>query len=132
EFESLREFFTSATISALIDLPFALLFIGVIWWVGGPAMALVPLAAMPIVVAMGLALQVPLRDRMRRLFAASEAKHATLIETLGAIEMVKSLGAASQLQRKWEALAEYVAAEGLGSRLLSAFAVNFSGWVQLT
>src|SRR5207248_5242680 len=60
------------------------------------------------------------------------AKHATLIETLGAIEMVKSLSAASQLQRKWEALAEYVAAEGLGSRLLSAFAVNFSGWVQLT
>jgi ATP-binding cassette subfamily C protein LapB len=132
EFESLREFFTSATIAALIDLPFAALFIAVIWWVGGPYMALVPLAAMPIVIAMGLALQVPLRNRIRRLYAASEAKHATLIETLGAIEMVKSLGAASHLQRKWEALVDYVAAEGLGSRLLSAFAVNFSAWVQLT
>jgi ATP-binding cassette subfamily C protein LapB len=132
EFESLREFFTSATLAGLIDLPFTLVFIGVVWWVGGIYMALVPLMAMPIVVAMGLALQVPLRNRIRRVFAASEAKHATLIETLGAIETVKSLGAASHLQRKWEGLVEYVAAEGLGSRFLSAFAVNFSAWVQLT
>lgn len=132
EFESLREFFTSATLTGLIDLPFTLLFVAVVWWVGGPYMALVPLMAMPLVVVMGLALQVPLRDRIRRVFAASEAKLATLIETLGAIETVKSLGAASHLQRKWEGLVEYVAVEGLGSRLLSAFAVNFSAWVQLS
>lgn len=132
EFESLREFFTSATISSLIDLPFVLLFIAVIWWVGGPAMAAVPLAAIPIVVIIGLLIQVPLRDRIRRVYGATEAKHATLIETLGAIEVVKSLGAASHLQRKWESLVGYVANESLGSRLLSAFAVNFSAWVQLT
>jgi ATP-binding cassette, subfamily C, bacterial LapB len=132
EFESLREFFTSATIAALIDLPFVVLFIAVIWWIGGPYMALVPLAAIPLVALAGLALQVPLRNRILRLFAASEAKHATLIETLGAIEVVKSLGAAAHLQRKWESLVEFVAKESLGSRLLSAFAVNFSAWVQLS
>ena len=132
EFESLREFFTSATIAALIDLPFVILFIAVIWWIGGPYMALVPLVAIPLVALAGLALQVPLRSRILRLFAASEAKHATLIETLGAIEVVKSLGAASQLQRKWEGLVEFVAKESLGSRLLSALAVNVSAWVQLS
>jgi ATP-binding cassette, subfamily C, bacterial LapB len=132
EFESLREFFTSATIAALIDLPFVMLFIAVIWWIGGPYMALVPLVAIPLVALAGLALQVPLRSRILRLFAASEAKHATLIETLGAIEVVKSLGAASHLQRKWEGLVEFVAKESLGSRLLSALAVNFSAWVQLS
>ncbi len=130
EFESLREFFTSATISTLVDLPFILLFIAVIWWVGGAPMAGVPLAAIPIVVLAGLLIQLPLRDRIRRVFAATEAKHATLIETLGAIEVVKTLGAASHLQRKWESVVGYVANEGLGSRLLSAFAVNFSVWVQ--
>jgi ATP-binding cassette subfamily C protein LapB len=132
EFESLREFFTSATIAALIDLPFVILFIAVIWWIGGAAMALVPLVAIPLVALAGLALQVPLRNRILRLFAASEAKHATLIETLGAIEVVKSLGAASHLQRKWEGLVEFVAKESLGARLLSALAVNFSAWVQLS
>ena len=131
EFESLREFFTSATMTTLIDLPFVLLFIAVIAMVGGWPMAAVPLVAIPIVVAMGVALQVPLRDRIRRVFRASEAKHAILIETLGAIEAVKALGAASQMQRKWEEVVDYVTKESLGTRFLSSLAVNFSAWVQM-
>lgn len=131
EFESLREFFTSATLTSIIDLPFVLLFILVIWLVGGWPLALVTLAGIPIVLALGFALQAPLRDRIRRVFAASEAKHAALIETLGAIEQVKTLGAASHLQRKWEGMVEYVARESLVTRLLSALAVHFTGFVQL-
>jgi ATP-binding cassette subfamily C protein LapB len=130
EFESLREFFTSATMTTLIDLPFVLLFLAVIAMVGGWQMAAVPLVAIPIVVGMGVALQVPLRDRIRRVFRATEAKHAILIETLGSIEAVKALGAASQMQRKWEEVVDYVAKEGLGTRFLSSFAVNFSAWIQ--
>jgi ATP-binding cassette subfamily C protein LapB len=130
EFESLREFFTSATMTALIDLPFVLLFIAAIAMVGGWPMTVVPLIAIPIVVAMGIALQVPLRDRIRRVFKATEAKHAMLIETLGSIEAVKALGAAAQIQRKWEEVVDYVALESLGTRFLSSFAVNFSMWVQ--
>ncbi len=42
EFESIREFFTSATVSSLIDLPFALLFLFIIYVMAGP-LALVPL-----------------------------------------------------------------------------------------
>jgi ATP-binding cassette subfamily C protein LapB len=131
EFESLREFFTSATLTTLIDLPFVLLFIAVVWLVGGWPMALVTVIGIPAVLVLGLALQVPLRDRIRRVFAASEAKHAAIIETLGAIEQVKSLGAASHLQRKWEGMVEYVAAESLGTRLLSAAAIHFAAFVQL-
>ena len=131
EFESLREFFTSATMTSLIDLPFVLLFIGVIALVGGWTMAAVPLVAIPIVLVMGVSLQVPLRDRIRRVFRASEAKHAILIETLGSIEAVKALGASAQMQRKWEEVVDYVAKESLGTRFLSSLAVNFSVWVQM-
>jgi ATP-binding cassette subfamily C protein LapB len=131
EFESLREFFTSATLTTLIDLPFVALFIAVVWIVGGWPMALVVVIGIPGVLALGFALQLPLRDRIRRVFAASEAKHAAIIETLGAIEQVKSLGAASQLQRKWEGMVEYVANESLDTRLLSALAIHFAAFVQL-
>lgn len=131
EFDSLREFFTSATLITLVDLPFVALFLVAVWAVGGWQMALVPLAGIPVVLAVAIALQAPLRDRIRRVFRAAEAKHTALIETLGAIEQVKTLGAASELQRKWEAMVEFVARESLGTRLLSSFAVNFSGFVQV-
>ena len=130
EFESLREFFTSATMVTLIDLPFVVLFIVVIGLVGGWQMALVPLVAIPLVVGVGVALQAPLRNRIRRVYQASETKNATLIETLSAIETVKALGAASRQQRRWEEVVGFVASEGLGTRLISSFAVNFSAWVQ--
>src|SRR5262249_18718260 len=131
EFDSLREFFTSATLATLVDLPFVLFFLAVIIAIGGLKMALVPVLAIPLVIAVGFALQAPLRDRVRRVFRASEAKYAAVIETLGAIEQVKSLGAAAELQRRWEGMVEFVARESLGTRFLSAFAVHFSGFVQL-
>jgi ATP-binding cassette subfamily C protein LapB len=130
EFESLREFFTSATLASIIDLPFVLLFLAVIFWIGGFWMVLPVIIAIPIVIAVGLALQPALRDHIRRSFAATEAKYSTVIETLAAIEHVKHLNAASQLQRKWESLVDYVARESLTARLLSAFALHFTGWVQ--
>lgn len=131
EFDSLCEFFTSATLSTLIDPPVVLIFVAVIWWLGGFALAAVPLAAIPLVLIAGLLLQILLGNHIRRSFRAAEAKHATLIETLGAIEVVKSLGVAAHLQRKWEVVVAFVANETLSARLLSAFAINFSVWVQL-
>jgi len=130
EFESLRDFFTSATLASIIDLPFIFIFLSAIVWVGGFFMVLPVLVAIPLVVAVGLALQPVLRDHIRRSFAATEAKYSTVIETLAAIEHVKHLNAAAQLQRKWESLVEFVAKESLTSRLLSSFAINFTGWIQ--
>jgi ATP-binding cassette, subfamily C, bacterial LapB len=130
EFESLRDFFTSATLASIIDLPFVLVFIGAIVWIGGFWMVLPVLIALPIVIVVGLALQPALRDHIRRSFAATEAKYAAIIETLSAIEHVKHLNAASQLQRRWESLVDFVARESLVARLLSSFALNFTSWVQ--
>ncbi len=130
EFETLREFFTSATMTTLIDLPFLILFVAVIAIIGGWTMASVPLIAIPFVIAMGVALQAPMRDRVRRVFRATEVKHATLIETLGAIEAVKALGGAAQMQRKWEESVDFVAQQSLGTRFFASLAVNFSALVQ--
>jgi ATP-binding cassette subfamily C protein LapB len=130
EFESLRDFFTSATLASIIDLPFVLVFIVAIVWIGGFWMVLPVLVALPIVIVVGIALQPALRDHIRRSFAATEAKYAAIIETLTAIEHVKHLNAASQLQRRWESLVDFVARESLVARLLSSFALNFTAWVQ--
>lgn len=129
EFESFREFLTSATLSTLIDLPFALLFILVISWLS-PDLALIPLLAMPLVIVFGLAIQLPLRRWVERTFRASAQKHALLIETLTGIETIKTHHAEGQNQRRWETLVGDISRASLRTRFLSALAVNFSLLVQ--
>lgn len=129
EFETFREFFTSATLTTLVDLPFALLFIAVIWTLN-PELAMIPLYSMAIVMGLSLLVQLPLRYVVRQTFRASAQKHALLIETLSGIETLKARGAEGEMQRKWELLIGQIAQSSLKSRFLSALAVNFSLFVQ--
>ena len=89
EFETVREFFASATLATLVDLPFIALFIAVIWMIGGP-IALVPAIAVPVVIIVGLLIQIPLNRVVREGFGQAEAKHGVLFETIGGLETIKS------------------------------------------
>ena len=74
EFESLRDFFTSATLASIIDPPFVLVFIAAIAWIGGFSMVLPVVVAMPIVVGVGLALQPALRNHIRHFSEQKQAR----------------------------------------------------------
>jgi len=125
EFETLRDFFTSATMVTLIDLPFVFLFISIILYVGGPV-AIVPLVAVPLVIALGLVLQMPLNTAVRQTFREASQKHALLVEAIGGIETVKSSRAESRLQRNWERFVGLTAKSSMRARLLSSVGVNFT------
>jgi len=129
EFESFRDFFTSATLTTLIDLPFALLFLFVIWTLH-PDLALIPLYAMPIVIIFSLFIQFPLHKVIRQTFRAGAQKHALVIETLTGMETLKATGAEGEMQRRWEQLVGQVAHSSLKSRYLSALSVHFAQFVQ--
>ncbi len=125
EFESLRDFFTSATVVTLVDLPFVLLFIGIVWLIGGPV-ALVPATAVPLVIGLGLILQVPLNRVVRRTFQEAAQKHGVLVESISGLETIKSIGAEGRMQREWERFVSATARSGMRARLLSGLVVNFS------
>jgi len=129
EFESFREFITSATITALVDLPFVLLFIAVIFWVGG-ALGYVPLLAVPVIIAIGIMLQRPLGEIILMTFRYAAQKQGLLIESLSTIETVKALSAEGALQRKWEQLVGTGARLGIKARTLSSAIINISLTVQ--
>ena len=123
EFESLRDFFTSATVVTLVDLPFVLLFIAIVWWIGGP-IALVPAIAVPLVIGFGLLLQVPLNRIVRRTFQEAAQKHGVLVESINGLETIKSVGAEGRMQRNWEQFVSATAASGMRARLLAGLGVN--------
>jgi len=129
EFESFREFFTSTTLTTLIDLPFAFLFIFVIWTISGE-LAYVPLAAIPLAIIVGLIIQIPIGRTVQELFRHSGQKSATLIEALTGLETIKSIGAESLIQRKWEQTIGFISKLSQRVRLLSSTAINFTVFLQ--
>ncbi len=129
EFDSFRDFFTSTTLTTLIDLPFVFLFILIIWLIGGPV-AIVPLTVLPISLGTALIIQRSLATHVQETMRHASQKHATLIEILTGMETVKGLGAESQLQRRWEQVVGKIAHLGLKTRLLSSSAVNITVFLQ--
>ena len=129
EFESFREFLTSATLSTLIDLPFLIIFLIIIGILGGH-LALIPLATIPLALSVGILIQKPLKNTINRLFGFSAAKSATLIETIGNLDSIKTSNAEGQIQKQWEDNIGELAKLGIKSRFYSACAVNFSVFFQ--
>jgi ATP-binding cassette subfamily C protein LapB len=101
DFDSVREFFTSGTVVSATDLLFAVLFIIVLFIVGGP-LGWIPLFVLPMMIAFGFLLQRPLDRAMKRLQAESAARHGVLVESLSGIETVRAAGAEARMQMAWE------------------------------
>ena len=129
EFESIRNFITSATVTTLIDLPFVFLFLFVIWYVGG-ILVIVPLIAIPLILIYALTLQPFIKRAVNQVVKGASVKNATLVESLVGIETIKLLGAESRQQNKWEKAIEHISKWSVRSRLLSASVVNAATFIQ--
>jgi ATP-binding cassette subfamily C protein LapB len=129
EFESVREFATSATLAALVDLPFAAIFLATMFWVGG-SLGWIALLAIPVIVAAGLLLQLPLGRLVIASSRFGAQRQAMLVESVVGLEAIKAAGAQGMLQRRWEGLLAQTSRLGMKARLLSACAVNFSQFAQ--
>ncbi|BCV54195.1 type I secretion system permease/ATPase [Shewanella algae] len=129
EFESIREFFTSATISSLIDLPFALLFLLVIYMLAGP-LVLVPLLAVILLCLYSLLIQKPLARSIEEGSRLASQKHANLVESLAGLETVKMFGAQSQFQYRWEEAVSHMSTWAIKSRKITDSVQNTAGFLQ--
>ncbi|MBL4240853.1 ABC transporter transmembrane domain-containing protein, partial [Vibrio fluvialis] len=129
EFESIREFFTSATIASLIDLPFALLFLTLIWLMAGN-LVLVPVAGVVILIVYSLLIQAPLRRAIEEGSRLASQKYANLIESLAGLETLKLFGAQSQFQYRWEEAVAHMANWNIKSRRITDGIQNTAGFVQ--
>jgi len=122
-FESVRDFIASATVTALIDLPFALLFLTVMLWISWP-LVLFPLVGIAFMVIYSYMVQYKMRELSETTFRAAALRNATLIESLTALETIKANGAEGLMQAKWESSAAFLARTSASLRLLSSSASN--------
>ncbi len=123
EFEAVREFFTSATVTAMIDLPFILFYIIVIYIIAG-SLALVPLVVTILVLAVGLLVHIPLSKIAKKSSKDSEMRHALLVDSLSGLETIKISGASGRLLGFWNKITRATTNKASKSRLLSLSAIN--------
>ena len=119
DFDAIRGFLTNATMAAIIDLPFATIFLAVIYYIGG-VIVLVPMLTMLMILLYAFIIKKPLQKSIESTHEANAKKSGVLIETLNNVETLKTLGALGKVQWSWEEATGEIASKSLKSRLLSA------------
>jgi ATP-binding cassette subfamily C protein LapB len=118
-----RDFIASATVTALIDLPFALLFLCVVAWISWP-LVFAPIVGVLLVLAYSIVVQ----GRMHRLsettFRATSLRNGTLVEALTGLETIKAHGAERVMQSRLESTSVFLSRTMAQQRLLSASVTN--------
>jgi len=127
-FESVRDFISSATVTAFVDLPFALIFAIVIGWIAWPLV--IPLViGVAVLVIYSTAVQGKMHDLAQTSYRAGAQRNATLVEGLVGVETLKAMGAEASVQHKWETSTALLARVSTQLRLLSASSTNGANWI---
>ncbi len=129
DFEAVRDFVTSATLSTLSDLPFCILFMFVIYLIGGQ-LAIVPIAAVPIILAVSVLIQWPLSRYMNENIREISMKQGLLIETVEGLEALKAARGEGVMQKRWDDFSALAAASSMKTRYLSSLTSNFVTFMQ--
>lgn len=129
EFETLRDFFASATLAAVVDVPFIILFLIVIASIGG-SVVLVPLLAVPLVIGAGWLVQPALGRLAAGGMSQGLSKQGVLVETISGLETVKSSSAGPLLAERWATAVDSHADLSMRQRMVSAIAINVAGSAQ--
>lgn len=128
EFESLREFFSSSSLVALIDMPFLFLFIFVIHYIGG-ALAWPVFVAVPVVILFGLVLQVPFQHIIESHYKESTQKNALLFEIVQGLETIKTSMAEGRMQARWENVVGMSALSNSRAKVMANVSITFSVFI---
>ena len=129
QFETVRDFAASASMAVITDLPFALLFIFMIFTVAGP-LAVVPLAAIFIVIFTAIIVQYPMHRLMLETFRDQSAMMGVLIESIEGIETLRVTGASGIMIKRYEELNATTAHSGMRFRIISNIVMTFFNLVQ--
>lgn len=123
QMEVVREFFTSASMSVISDLPFVFLFVAMIWFIGGE-LVLVMVLGVPIILGLAFALQAGLRRSMRANQRQMADMHGLMIEAVEGMEVLRAAGAQGYFQRQYEQSNALAAESSLKARAAASVMSN--------
>jgi ATP-binding cassette subfamily C protein LapB len=123
--EVVREFFAGATLSALSDLPFVVIFVAMTFVIGGP-LGWVLVLAIPLILGLAVLIQGGLRRSMSANMAHQADLQGVLVESVEGLEDIKAAGAQGRFLRRYEDATAAAAESARRARALSAFTNNLT------
>ena len=126
EFETFREFFNSITLTSLVDFPFIIVFLTVMYGIGGN-IAFVPGLVVPIVIIFGMLIQPMLRQISEDSQQNGQAKQTVLGEMINGLETVKTVSGGTVLKKRWMNAVDAQSKTSIKSRIFTQLALNFAG-----
>lgn len=127
-FESVREFFTTATVTAFVDLPFVILFVFIIFYVGGP-IGYISIGTMLIAMLFAFFMQRPIKKNILNSAKEDQIKQTVLTETVTGLEIIKSVRAQNRMRTHWEKSISQTSYYGNKSHYLSQIVTYFVGFI---
>jgi len=139
ELENARNFMTGAALTSWLDLLFAAVFLGVMFYYSA-TLTLIVIAALPLLFAVSWLITPLMRKKLEDKFALGAENQTFLVETVTSMETIKSHAVEGAWQRDWERrLCDYVTAAfesghlgnatnqfiGLASKLLTVLLLYF-------
>lgn len=121
--DTVRQFFTSSVVFALIDMPFALMFIAFIAFIGGP-IAWVYILLLPIAVALGIYTQRKIRGLMRQQMIRSNERQGMLVDAIQGSESIRSNNATWRFSEEWQDITRSIAEYNVQQRAVSNFTTS--------
>jgi len=118
EFDALRNFLSSATLMVLVDLPFVILFLFVVYLLAGK-IVLVPLLGGIAMIVYGVIVSKPLKKDIDAVSKLASWKNGILIESLSSLETIKSFGLHSTMQWQWDDAVSDIAQINMRSKMLT-------------
>ena len=126
EFETFREFFNSITLTSLVDFPFIIVFLTVMYGIGGN-IAFVPGVVVPVVILFGLLIQPVLKQISEDSQQNGQAKQTVLGEMINGLETVKTVSGGATLKSRWMNAVDAQSKTSIKSRIFTQLALNFAG-----
>ena len=125
QIELVREFFSSASLSAISDLPFVLIFIVMIFVMAGP-LGWVMVVAVPLILGAAWLIQGSLRRATTANMQQKADLHGLLVEAVEGIEDIKATGAQGRFLHHYEQSTAASSLSQLQSRRLTSLTMNLS------
>ncbi|MDM5060386.1 peptidase domain-containing ABC transporter [Aeromonas media] len=124
--DAVRQFFSSGVVFALVDLPFAILFLAFIAIIGG-AVGWVYALLLPVALLLGYVTQWRLRALLAQQMLRSNERQGLLVDTIRGAETIRANNAGWRFAQEWQNVTASIDGYSIQQRAVSSFSSVSTG-----